>query len=218
MGKEFKKSFMHPTRRKLVEMVQTGEYAADAKIGWDKEYVTRNIGDIWEDEFHKYEKKDGYILKTSKNSDALQEVRDYIQFSNECKNSKCETIKFTKTHKTLIKKTGYCANCLAEMEHNFRVNDLWKEYEDYKIFTRMIIDGRFKLEQIEQSRNELQQTTEYINEDGTTETWTLPYNVDELRIEMDEFIENSKKELEQIENLRNEAFNTIKSKNLEHYL
>jgi len=218
MGKEFKKSFAHPTRRKLMDMVQTGEYETNALIGWDKEHVTRNVGDIWEDEFHKYEKKDGYTMKTSKNSDAMQEVRDYIQSTKDCKNSKCETIKLTPTHKKLISKTGYCANCLAEMEHQFRVNDVWKEYEDYKIFTRMIIDGKFKLEQIEQSRAEIQQTTEYINEDGTTETWTLPYNVDELKQEMLEFIENSKKELEQIEQLRNKAFDTIKAKNLEHYL
>lgn len=209
---------MHPTRRKLVEMIHTGEYETDTKIGWDKEHVTRNVGDIWEDEFHKYEKKEGYIMKTSKNSDALQEVRDFIRTSHECKNSKCETIKLTDTHKKLIKKTGYCANCLAEMEHQFRVNGVWKEYEDYKIFTRMIIEGKFRLEHIEQARGELKQTTEFINEDGTTETWTLPYNVDDLKVEMTEFIENSKKELEQLENLRNEAFEIIKSKNLEHYL
>lgn len=218
MGKEFKKSYMHPTRRKLVEMVQTGEYDADTKIGWDKEHVTRNVGDVWEDEFHKYEKKDGYIMKTSKNSDALQEVRDFIRIQSECKNSKCETIKLTQTHKKLIKKTGYCVNCLAEMEHQFRANNLWKEYEDYRIFTRMIIDGRFKLEQIEQSILELKQTTEFVSENGELETWTLPYDVNDMKQEMREFIENSKKELIQLETLRNEAFELIKNKNLEHYL
>ena len=218
MKKEFKKSYMHPTRRKLVEMIYTGEYDADTKVGWDKDQIQRNVGDIWEDEFHKYEKKEGYIMKTSKNSDALQEIRDFVQKSNECKNSKCQTIKLTNTHKKLIQKTGYCANCLAEIEHQFRVNDVWKEYEDYKIFTRMIIDAKWKLEQIQQAQGEVKQTTEYINEDGSLETWTLPYNVDELKKEMTEFIENSKKELEELEKLRNEAFDIIKSKNLEHYL
>ena len=218
MGKEFKKSFAHPTRRKLMDMVQTGEYDADVKTGWDIEHVTRNIGDVWEDEFHKYEKKEGYIMKTSKNSDAMQDLRDYIQSTKGCKNSKCETIQLTDTHKKLIGKTGYCANCLAEMEHQFRVNDLWKEYEDYKIFTRMIIDSRFKLEQVEQSIEELKQTTEYVSENGDLETWVMPYNIDEMKIEMREFIENSKKEVFQLEELRNEAFDIIKSKNLEHYL
>ena len=36
MGKEFKRKFMHPTRRKLVDMVQSGNYEKNTKIGWDK--------------------------------------------------------------------------------------------------------------------------------------------------------------------------------------
>jgi len=78
MGKEFNKKYMHPTRRKLVDMIYTGEYDKSTQIGYDKVQETRNIGDIWEDEHHRYEKKDGYILKTGKNSEALQEIRDYI--------------------------------------------------------------------------------------------------------------------------------------------
>ena len=218
MKKEFKKKYMHPTRRKLVEMIQTGEYDSDTKVGWDKSYVKHKVGDTWEDEFHKYEQKDGYIMKTSKNSEALQEIRNFVQKSKECKNSECKTTKLTNTHKKLIQRTGYCANCLAEIEHQFRINGVWKEYEDYKIFTRMIIDGKWKLEQVEQARNEVKQTTEFINEDGTTETWTLPYDVDQMKAEMTEFIDNSKKELTEIEKLRNEAFEAIKDKNLEHYL
>ena len=36
MGKEFKRKFMHPTRRKLVDMVNTGEYAKNTQVGWSK--------------------------------------------------------------------------------------------------------------------------------------------------------------------------------------
>ena len=79
MGKEFKKKYMHPTRRKLVDMVETGTYDKNTTVGYTKKQETRNIGDVWEDEHNKYEKKEGYILKTGKNSEALQEIRKYLE-------------------------------------------------------------------------------------------------------------------------------------------
>ena len=36
MGKEFKRKYMHPTRRKLVDMVKTGEYDKNTTIGYTK--------------------------------------------------------------------------------------------------------------------------------------------------------------------------------------
>ena len=79
MGKEFKKKYMHPTRRKLMDMVQTGEYAKNTTIGYDKEDISHNVGDVWEDDNHKFEKKEGYTVKTGKNHDAFQKIRKYLQ-------------------------------------------------------------------------------------------------------------------------------------------
>ena len=86
MGKEFKKKYMHPTRRKLVDMVETGTYDKNTTVGYTKKQEIRNIGDVWEDEHNRYEKKEGYILKTGKNSEALQEIRDFIKEKSTCKN------------------------------------------------------------------------------------------------------------------------------------
>ena len=104
MGKEFKKKYMHPTRRKLVDMVETGKYDKNTTIGYTKAKEVRNIGDVWEDKHNKYEQKDGYILKTGKNSEAFQEIRNYLQEKSNCKNSECKTIK--KTDKDDQKKIG----------------------------------------------------------------------------------------------------------------
>ena len=58
MAKEFKKKYMHPTRRKLVDMVLHGaEYETNTTIGWNADKIERKVGDVWEDEYHKYEKK-----------------------------------------------------------------------------------------------------------------------------------------------------------------
>ena len=79
MGKEFQRKYMHPTRRKLVDMVQTGEYDKNSQIGWTKTEEQRNVGDVWEDKYYKYEKKNGYTIKTGKNHEALQEIRNYCE-------------------------------------------------------------------------------------------------------------------------------------------
>lgn len=209
---------MHPTRRKLAEMVHTGEYQKDAKTGWTKPEEQRKLGDIWEDEFHKYEKKEGYVLKTSKNSDAFQEIRDFIKEKSECKNPDCKTIQLIGTDKKLIKRTGYCITCLAESEQKVKLAGVWPEYENYKIWTRMIVDGKLRLEQVKQAHDDLKQTYEYINEDGSTEKWSMPQSVDEVKAEMMTLIENGTKEIEEIEEKRIEAFNKLRDKNLEHLL
>ena len=37
MAKEFKRKFMHPTRRKLADMVKTGKYEKNQSVGWEVE-------------------------------------------------------------------------------------------------------------------------------------------------------------------------------------
>jgi hypothetical protein len=79
MSKDFKKKYMHPTRRKLVDMVHTGEYDKNATIGYEGKKETRNVGDIWEDEHHRYEKKEGFIVKTGKNSEQFKKSENTLK-------------------------------------------------------------------------------------------------------------------------------------------
>ena len=218
--KKFEKKFMHPTRRKLVDMVMTGgEYATETKIGWSKEAdAKREIGDVWEDTHSKYEQHKGFVMKTSKNSDAFQEVRAYIQKKDNCKSNECKTISLNRIDKKLIKKSGYCLGCLSSIETEIRVKGLWKEYENYKIWTRMIIDGKLRLEQIQQAHDEAKQVYEYINEDGSTDKWEMPQDISEVKADMMVIIKNGTKEIEQLEEMRIESFNKLKENNLEHHV
>lgn len=218
MSKEFQRKYMHPTRRKLVDMVQTGEYDKNTTIGWTKTEETRNVGDIWEDEFYKYEKKEGYTIKTGKNHEALQEIRNYLNLKKECSNPSCKKHIKTKSDEKLIQKTTYCIDCLAEIEHNFRGAGIWTQYEDFRIYTRMIVEGKIKLEELKQSINEIKPYYEFINEDGSVERWNLPKSVDEVKAEIQEMIDNGEIELKEIVQKRNEAFEVIKEHKLEHYL
>ncbi len=219
MGKEFKKKYMHPTRRKLVDMVHTGKYDKNTVIGYTKTEETRNVGDVWEDEHHKYEKKEGYILKTGKNSEALQEIRKYLEEKSKCKNPECKTLKKSEKDLKFIQKGGFCLNCTVDREHEIKTAGLWIPYEDYKIATRMIVYGKTKLEERRQSLYEIKEQYEMSGSDGkVTETWKLPKPIEEVKAESQEMIDNGEKELEVIEEKRNEAFNQLKEKNYEHYI
>lgn len=219
MAKEFQRKFMHPTRRKLVDMVMTGgEYDKNTQVGYTPDVIERKVGDIWEDEHHRYEKKEGYTLKTGKNSEAFNDIRNYLHEQTKCKNIECNRVKKSKTDIKLIQKTGYCIDCLAKIETDIKLQDIWQEYQDYKIYTRMIIEGKIKLEQLKQSLDEVKPFYEYINEDGSVEKWELPQSVEETKKEIQEYIDSGEIELQEIEEKRNQAFEVIRSKNYEHYL
>ena len=197
---KFNKKYMHPTRRKLAEMVFTGEYEKNTVVGFNTSETTkRKEGETWEDEHSKYEQKNGYYVKSSKNSDVYKEIRDYVRQYDTCKNPDCSTIKLTQKDKTFIKKGGYCMNCTVDMEHAFRAVGIWRQYEIYKVATRMIIEGKFKIEQLQQAHDEAKQVYEFINEDGSIEKWTVPNDVEEVKADIMKMIETGKGEIKELE-------------------
>jgi hypothetical protein len=219
MGKEFGKKYMHPTRRKLVDMIHTGKYEKNTVIGYDKVEQKRKVGEVWEDEHHRYEQKDGFIVKTGKNSEAFQEIRNYLAEKTKCKNEDCKTIKITQKDKQFIKQNGYCMNCTIDNEHKIRVEGLWKEYQDYKIFSRMIIVGKIKLDSYRQSLDDVKEEYEMIGSEGkVTETWKLPKPVEEVKAEIRELIEFGENEIKELEEKKEKAFELLREKGLDSYL
>ena len=219
MGKDFKKKYMHPTRRKLVDMIQTGEYDKNQTVGWEAKKQSRKLGDIWEDEHNRYEQKEGYVVKTGKNHQAMQDIRKYLEEKSKCKNSECKTVQKTKKDKLFIDKGGYCMNCTIDREHEVKSAGVWEEYENYKVWTRMIIFGKTKLDAYRQSLSDLKEEYDMHNGEGqVTETWKLPKPIDEVRAEINELIEYGGKEINELEEKRNVAFDKLREVNMEHYL
>ena len=119
MAKEFNKKFMHPTRRKLVDMVMHGaEYEKESFIsfsGADKEIIKRKVGEKWTDDDGKsWEQLEAGKVQTSELGDIMAETRAYLDKLNSCKADDCNTIKIGRIDKKLISKTGYCSTCLAK--------------------------------------------------------------------------------------------------------
>jgi len=217
MAKEFNKKFMHPTRRKLVDMVLTGgEYQKEAFVsfaGADKQEVKRKVGERWTDETGKsWEQHAGGKIEVSELGDIMAETRAYLAALNTCKSDNCKTIKYGRVDKKLISKTGYCATCLAKRESKIKIDGLWEAYEDYKIFNNMISYGKDIVAQFQQAYNDAKQEYEVVNEDGTIEKWSMERDVTELKAEILADITRFEEEIQQAIKLRNEAWDKLKDK------
>jgi hypothetical protein len=218
MAKEFNKKFMHPTRRKLVDMVMHGaEYEKESFIsfsGADKEKVKREVGEKWTDNKGKsWEQLEAGKIQTSELGDTMAEVRAYLDKLNTCKSDNCKTIKIGRVDKKLISKTGYCLHCLTIRESQIKIDGLWEAYEDYKIFSNMIAHGNDIVAQFKQAYRDSKQTYEVVQEDGKIETWSMERDVEELKAEILLEIVKFEAEIEQATKLRNEAYDKLKDKN-----
>jgi len=218
MAKEFNKKFMHPTRRKLVDMVMHGaEYEKESFIsfsGADKEIIKRKVGEKWTDGDGKsWEQTEGGRIEFSELGDIMAEARAYLDKLNTCKSDNCKTIKVGRVDKKLISKTGYCLHCLTLREAQIKLDGLWEAYEDYKIFSNMIAHGNDVVAQFKQAYNDAKQTYEVVQEDGTIEKWSMERDVTELKAEILTDITKFEEEIEQATKLRNEAYEKLKDKN-----
>ena len=218
MAREFNKKFMHPTRRKLVDMVMHGaDYEKESFIsfsGADKEIIKRKVGEKWTDEDGKsWEQLEAGKVQTSELGDIMAETRAYLDKLSSCKSETCKTIKIGRVDKKLISKTGYCLHCLALREAQIKYDGLWEAYEDYKIFSNMIAHGNDIVAQFKQAYRDAKQTYEVVQEDGKIETWSMERDVEELKAEILLEIVKFEGEIEQATKLRNEAYDKLKDKN-----
>lgn len=215
--KQFNKKFMHPTRRKLVDMVNNGEYQKDTQISLSdvKEVTKRKVGDVWEENGVVWEQKSYGRVKQSKASNELSNLRKFLQQSSECKSSTCSKSKYGHTDKKLISKTGYCSVCLSEKEMVIKNDGLWDAYNEYKIYSNMAAYGTDVLEKWNQALSEVSNIHEYINDDGSIEKWSSNEDVQNLKAQIETDIENGKKELIEVIEKRNAAYELLKDKNYE---
>jgi hypothetical protein len=218
MAKEFNKKFMHPTRRKLVDMVLHGqEYEKDTFVsfaGAEEANVTRKVGDRWTDtNGDMWEQKEFGKMKVSDLSDTMQEVRQYLNKLNTCKHPECKTVKISRVDKKLISKTGYCIKCLAIKEFQIKDDGLWEAYETYKITSNMIGYGLDVVAKFKQAYSDAKQEYEVVGEDGKIEMWRMEKDIDELKAEILADIERYESEIQEAVKLRDGAWELLKDKN-----
>lgn len=210
---------MHPTRRKLVQMIQTGEYESDIKVGYRKSETApiRKIGEVWEDENGKiWEQRDGFKTRKSKLTDVMSSVRNELYEKTRCSRSNCsKNGKYSRTDKKVIEKYNYCTSCISELEHPVRVDGNWETYKTWRVSVDMIKEAEAILENLNQAYNEVRQEYEYVNSDGTTQTWSLDKPIDEVKNDIQNEIQIVKEQLEKVIQIRDESYNKLKEYNYE---
>lgn len=217
-NKKFQRKYMHPTRRRLVDMVHNGEYNSPTVISTSissNGATIRNVGDVWEDENGvMWEQKGFGKVKYRKNSSAFNNARKYISDTSNCKSVECDVIgKYSQSDKKLINLTGYCAGCLGRLETQIKLDSNWNAYLDYKSTMNKISYGNDLLMRLKQSLVEMDNIHTYINEDGSLDRWISSIDVDKVRIEIQKDIDKMQSELQNLIEVKDNLYTLLKDKN-----
>lgn len=216
--KEFNRKYMHPTRRKLAEMVFTGEYELDPKVGYTAPSDTekREVGEKWTDSSgQQWEMTEWGKSKVSSLTDVMSETRKYLASLTKCKSTDCPKSKYGVTDKKLIQKVGYCTTCLAKYEWEIKKDGLWETYTEFRIYTNMIKEGTATLENMRNALTEIKNIHEYVNADGSIQKWVLEQDTDKLKEELLEDIQKGEKELNEVIEKRKQVYELLKDKEYE---
>ena len=216
--KEFNRKYMHPTRRKLAEMVFTGEYELDPRVGYtaSSDTVKREVGEKWTDSSgQQWEMTEWGKSKVSSLTDVMSETRKYLASLTKCKSTDCPKSKYGVTDKKLIQKVGYCTTCLARHEWEIKKDGLWETYTEFRIYTNMIKEGTATLENMRNALTEIKNIHEYVNADGSIQKWVLEQDTDKLKEELLEDIQKGEKELNEVIEKRKQVYELLKDKEYE---
>ena len=191
---EEKNNYIHPTRKKIIDTVFGREDGTQRVHGYEGEVETKkNVGEIWTDKEGKtWEQKEGYKISVSQ----LDDVRAYLEKLNTCSAENCNTIQYGHADKKLIRKTGYCSNCLAKMETKLKIDGTFPFYADYKITRNQIAYVRDLKMRFEDALAGLSKTLEFVNEDGRIEKWNYDVDMDKVKEDLQKDIDGATEAIE----------------------
>lgn len=203
-----KNKYIHKSRQKIIDTVYGRNSNTKDTFGWTPETEKkREVGEQWVDSDGKeWEQKEGYKISVSKYDD----VRQYIDSLSNCKSTSCKTIKLNSYDLKMVRRTGFCMDCLAKRETEIRRLNLWKEYEDWKISQNEIGYFNDLYNKLEEAYKGAKQTTEIVQEDGTFEKWNFDGDIEELKKTISEDMDKVNILLTDLRNLRDASWEKIK--------
>ncbi len=146
----------------------TKDYSAktQSQVGYSKEYIERNEGDIWEENNKTWTIKNGIKMTVSK----LDEIKKILQLPLVCPKCNKHMKNFELNRKMYsIHKT--CFDCVIEFETKLKISGTYKEYErnlmkkGLDVYIKELED--FMLELALNSNEE-----SFITEAGDIEKWS----------------------------------------------
>jgi len=148
---------------------------SDAKSA-AKKSETHNVGDIWEEVdtitgvVTIIEQKDGFRIRKSKNSDALQQVREYLRTFPNCQKESCTCVKPSHLDEKMRKVNGMCYDCTIVHEHELKISGEFDEYARKKVKNNAIAWIAQAEQEVEVLKKAYTEAAKIVtNSDGLTE-------------------------------------------------
>jgi hypothetical protein len=149
-----------------------------------KKAETHAVGDIWEETdpvtglVTIVEQRDGFRIRKSKNSDALQQARDYIRSFPNCRKDTCTCLKPHPLDETMRKANGMCFDCTIEMEHELKKEGKYHAEKDVEMLKKAYTEA----------------SKVVVNSDGLTEDIQAHMTAEEFEEKVQKGFDEYKKE------------------------
>jgi len=197
MSKKRPKANEKLQNNKAVRDMLQGSHKSQTKtvIGYQSDTNTkkREIGERWTDANGTiWEQRDGYRIKDAERGDLLKEIQDMIRMPSHC--PKCNKPLDHRLDKKFWNLEKQCFNCQVEYETKLRIKGTYQEYEKNKMLANVkawLIDAAREKEVV---KHEITKNT-FVNSNGILEKWTLPYDPEVMKKQIDENFEKFKKDL-----------------------
>lgn len=201
------KKYMHPSRKKILDVAFGNDSGGTNTHGWRAQKQDREVGEEWTDsDGVTWVQQKGFKIVKSK----FDDVRQYIQSLSTCKNKGCKTIKKTEKHLQFIRKTGYCIDCLAEKEQQFRVKGNWNEYEKWKIAGYEIEFLTDLVKKFNDALVEADKEHEFVTAEGKIEKWVYDGDVEELKSNIRKDIAEAEENITGYQKIKDDSWEIIK--------
>jgi hypothetical protein len=180
---------------KAVQQMLDGTHKFQTKktVGFsDAEQVAKRnerheVGDTWEETdsstgiTYIYEQRDGFRVKKTKASDALQSIREEIRAFPNCRKETCTCIGTHHLDQKMRKIHGMCFDCTIEMEHELRKEGKFEEYEQSKIRENKLAWLAAAERDVAMLKQAYTQASKFVtNSDGQQEAWTARMTAEEF--------------------------------------
>ena len=139
-----------------------------------------------------------------------------VHYENKCKSTSCDVVgKYSNADVKLIKRTGYCAGCLAKNETRVQVDGVWKEYNEFRLYSNMLRDAYFYKEKLQVALEDVDKQIEVVLEDGSIESWAGYVDVGKLKQSITDDISLVDSKINEFSEKKDAAYNVLKNYNYE---
>ena len=185
---------MHKSRKLIIDTVFGRTDNNQTHFGYEgSAEEKKEIGERWVDKDGKeWEQKDGFKVAITQ----MDDVRQFLEKLNTCSIEDCKTDKYSNADKKLIRKTGMCTLCLTKFEQGLKEDGTYPFYEDYKITRNKLAYVRELKDRYEEALSGVSKQIEFLNEDGTLQTWTWDVDIEKVKEDLQKDIDGAYEAIE----------------------